>query len=53
MPGSDVLVIAARLTSAAQVAEVMAALAQTDVEVAEFSVGSPSPDEVRLYYRER
>jgi ABC-2 type transport system ATP-binding protein len=48
MPGSDVQVIAARLTSTAQAAEVLAALTQADVEVAEFSVGTPSLDEVFL-----
>src|SRR5688572_17053334 len=48
MPGSDALVIAARLTSTAQAADVLAALTQADVEVAEFSVGTPSLDEVFL-----
>jgi ABC-2 type transport system ATP-binding protein len=48
MPGADALVIAARLTSAAQAADVLAALTQADVEVAEFSVGTPSLDEVFL-----
>ena len=48
MPGSDAQVIAARLTSTAQAAEVLAALTQADVEVAEFSVGTPSLDEVFL-----
>src|SRR5215207_8513163 len=40
MPGSDALVIAARLTSTAQAAHVLAALTQADVEIAEFSVGT-------------
>lgn len=48
VPGSDSLVIAARLTSARQAADVLAALTQADVEVAEFSVGTPSLDEVFL-----
>ncbi len=48
MPGTDALVIAARLTSAAQAADVLAALTQADVDVAEFSVGTPSLDEVFL-----
>ena len=48
MPGSDALVIAARLKSAAQAADVLSALSQAEVEVAEFSVGTPSLDEVFL-----
>jgi ABC-2 type transport system ATP-binding protein len=48
IPGSDAQVIAARLTSAAQAAEVLASLTQSDVDVAEFSVGTPSLDEVFL-----
>jgi ABC-2 type transport system ATP-binding protein len=48
MPGTDAQVIAARLTSTAQAADVLAALTQADVEVAEFSVGTPSLDEVFL-----
>ena len=48
MPGSDAQVVAARLNSTAQAAEVLAALTQADVEVAEFSVGTPSLDEVFL-----
>ena len=48
MPGADAMVIAARLTSAAQAADVLAALSQSDVELAEFSVGTPSLDEVFL-----
>jgi ABC-2 type transport system ATP-binding protein len=48
MPGSDAQVIAARLANTAQAAQVLAALSQADVEVAEFSVGTPSLDEVFL-----
>jgi ABC-2 type transport system ATP-binding protein len=48
MPGADAMVIAARLTSAAQAADVLAALSQSNVELAEFSVGTPSLDEVFL-----
>jgi ABC-2 type transport system ATP-binding protein len=48
MPGSDAQVIAARLTSTAQAADVLAALTRAEVEVAEFSVGTPSLDEVFL-----
>ena len=48
MPGSDAQVIAARLTSVAQAADVLTALTHADVELAEFSVGTPSLDEVFL-----
>ena len=48
LPGSDAMAIAARLSSAAQAADVLAALTQANVEVAEFSVGTPSLDEVFL-----
>jgi len=48
MPGSDAQVIGARLTSTAQAADVLAALTDADVEIAEFSVGTPSLDEVFL-----
>jgi ABC-2 type transport system ATP-binding protein len=48
MPGSDALVIAARLADAGQAADVLAALSQAEVELAEFSVGTPSLDEVFL-----
>lgn len=48
MPGSDVQVMGARLTNAAQAAEVLAALTDTQVELAEFSVGTPTLDEVFL-----
>jgi ABC-2 type transport system ATP-binding protein len=48
MPGSDAQVIAARLSGTAQAAEVLTALTSANVEVAEFSVGTPSLDEVFL-----
>lgn len=48
MPGADAQVIGARLASTAQAADVLAALTQAGVEVAEFSVGTPSLDEVFL-----
>ena len=48
MPGSDALMIAARLTSTAQAVDVLAALTHADVDVAEFSVGTPTLDEVFL-----
>ena len=48
MPGTDAQVIGARLASTAQAADVLAALTQAGVEVAEFSVGTPSLDEVFL-----
>jgi ABC-2 type transport system ATP-binding protein len=48
LPQSDAQGIAARLTSAAQAADVLTALTQANVEVAEFSVGTPSLDEVFL-----
>ncbi|MGQ0639707.1 MAG: ATP-binding cassette domain-containing protein [Gemmatimonadaceae bacterium] len=48
IPGTDAQMIGARLTSTAQAAEVLAALTQANVEVAEFSVGTPSLDEVFL-----
>ena len=48
MPGSDAHVIGARLASAAQAADVLAALTRDNVELAEFSVGTPSLDEVFL-----
>jgi ABC-2 type transport system ATP-binding protein len=47
-PGDDPGVLAARLTDAAQAAEVLTALTSGGVEVAEFSVGTPSLDEVFL-----
>jgi ABC-2 type transport system ATP-binding protein len=48
MPGADPLTVAARLAAPGQAAEVMAALYAANVEVAEFSVGTPSLDEVFL-----
>jgi ABC-2 type transport system ATP-binding protein len=48
MPGADTMMISARLTSAAQAADVLTSLAQAEVDVAEFSVGTPSLDEVFL-----
>ena len=48
MPGSDPMMVSARLTSAAQAADVLTSLAQAEVDVAEFSVGTPSLDEVFL-----
>jgi ABC-2 type transport system ATP-binding protein len=46
LAGSDPTAVAARLESPAQAADVLAALARDSVEVAEFSVGNPSLDEV-------
>ena len=48
MPGSDAQVIGARLASTSQAADVLAALSQAGVDIAEFSVGTPSLDEVFL-----
>jgi ABC-2 type transport system ATP-binding protein len=48
MPGPDASMISARLTSAAQAADVLTSLTQSDVDLAEFSVGTPSLDEVFL-----
>ena len=48
LPGADPTELAARLESPAQAAEVLAALSGASVEVAEFSVGNPSLDEVFL-----
>jgi ABC-2 type transport system ATP-binding protein len=46
LPEADPLTVAARLQSPAQAAEVLGALTANQVEVAEFSVGTPSLDEV-------
>jgi ABC-2 type transport system ATP-binding protein len=46
LPGDDPSVVTARLANAAQAAEILAALTGSGVEVAEFSVGTPSLDEV-------
>ncbi|HYC33597.1 MAG TPA: ATP-binding cassette domain-containing protein [Gemmatimonadales bacterium] len=46
LPGTDPTAVTARLASPAQAADVLAALNGGSVEVAEFSVGNPSLDEV-------
>jgi ABC-2 type transport system ATP-binding protein len=48
LPVADATSVAARLASTAQAADVLAALTSDSVEVAEFSVGNPSLDEVFL-----
>jgi ABC-2 type transport system ATP-binding protein len=48
LPVGDATSVAARLVNPAQAADVLAALARDRVEVAEFSVGNPSLDEVFL-----
>jgi ABC-2 type transport system ATP-binding protein len=48
LPGTEPMELAARLESPAQAADVLAALTRANVEVAEFSVGNPSLDEVFL-----
>jgi ABC-2 type transport system ATP-binding protein len=48
LPATDPIVVAARLENPAQAAEVLAALTAGRVDVAEFSVGTPSLDEVFL-----
>jgi len=48
MPGADPLVIAARLARTEQATDVLASLSQAGVDIAEFSVGTPSLDEVFL-----
>jgi len=48
MPMSDPAELTARLQNPAQAAEVLAALTRASIEVAEFSVGNPSLDEVFL-----
>jgi ABC-2 type transport system ATP-binding protein len=48
LPVADPAEVAARLTSAAQAAEVLAVLTRGQVEIAQFSVGNPSLDEVFL-----
>jgi ABC-2 type transport system ATP-binding protein len=40
--------VTARLTSTAQAAEILASLTRGQVEIAQFSVGNPSLDEVFL-----
>jgi ABC-2 type transport system ATP-binding protein len=48
LPGTDPMELAARLENPGQAAEVLAALNRGSVEIAEFSVGNPSLDEVFL-----
>jgi len=48
MPAADPGVVAARLQSPGQAADVLAALTAGQIDVAEFSVGSPSLDDVFL-----
>jgi ABC-2 type transport system ATP-binding protein len=48
LPQNDPATIAARLTSARQAADVLAALSAAQVDVAELSVGTPTLDEVFL-----
>jgi ABC-2 type transport system ATP-binding protein len=48
LPVTEPLELAARLNHPAQAAEVLAALSQGKVDIAEFSVGNPSLDEVFL-----
>src|ERR671916_803982 len=48
LPVTEPLELAARLENPAQAAEVLAALTRASIEVAEFSVGNPSLDEVFL-----
>jgi len=46
LPGPDQTVLAARLTNPSQAAAVLAVLTEDSVDVAEFSVGNPTLDEV-------
>jgi ABC-2 type transport system ATP-binding protein len=48
LPETDPGVLAVRLERTAQATEVLAALSANEVDVAEFSVGTPSLDEVFL-----
>ncbi|MGH7752216.1 MAG: ATP-binding cassette domain-containing protein, partial [Gemmatimonadales bacterium] len=48
LPTTDPMVVAARLENPGQAADVLAALTAGRVEIAEFSVGTPSLDEVFL-----
>ena len=48
MPETDPTIVAARLDRPAQAAEVLGVLTASDIDVAEFSVGTPSLDEVFL-----
>lgn len=48
IPSDDAMLVAARLERPAQAAEILAALTAGQVDVAEFSVGTPTLDEVFL-----
>jgi ABC-2 type transport system ATP-binding protein len=48
LPVADATSVAARLANPAQASDVLAALTRDSVEVAEFTVGNPSLDEVFL-----
>jgi ABC-2 type transport system ATP-binding protein len=48
VPGSDPLALTARLASPAQAAAILAVLTEDSVDLAEFSVGNPTLDEVFL-----
>jgi ABC-2 type transport system ATP-binding protein len=48
MPATDPMVVAVRLDRTGQAPEVLAALMSNEIDVAEFSVGTPSLDEVFL-----
>ena len=48
LPAADPAVVAVRLDRTAQAADVLHALSGGEVDVAEFSVGTPSLDEVFL-----
>jgi ABC-2 type transport system ATP-binding protein len=48
IPSGDGVVVAARIAHAGQAAEILAALSASAVDVVEFSVGTPSLDEVFL-----
>ncbi len=48
LPETEPMVVAVRLDRTSQAAEVLAALATNEIDVAEFSVGTPSLDEVFL-----
>lgn len=48
LPASDATVIAARLARTNQASDVLGALTASNVEIAEFSIGTPSLDEVFL-----
>jgi ABC-2 type transport system ATP-binding protein len=48
LPATEPTEVAARLENAGQAAAILAALAGDSIDVAQFSVGSPSLDEVFL-----